>query len=188
MTATPPEAKTEYSRAGARFSGPHGPSIAALGAGRLVALAAGLLGAVLLLVAEFTTLYTVHLVTSLEPVQTVSAGSHNAFALIPLAILAVLLALGAARTGSQAALAALAGVGVIALLIALVGDLPDAHTQGLTRRYVLAATTPGVGLYLETVGAVALLLASGVGLVAGGAPTRLGAALSRPPRARRAQG
>src|SRR5579859_440529 len=142
---TPPDARNEYSRARAAF-----PVPAALLA------AAALLGAALLVVAEFAPLYSVRYVTSARSAGTVSAGAHNSYALLPIALLAAVLAAGLLRTSGRPLLAALAGLGVLALLIALVGDLPDAHTHGLTARYVLAATTPGAGLYLETAGAIVL--------------------------------
>jgi len=175
MTATPPEANTEYSRGGRGFSGPGGGRRASL----LAVAALGLLGAALLVAAEFLPLYALHLVSSERPVGTVSTGSHNAYALLPLAVLAALLSLAAARWGARAAPAALAALGVIALLIALLGDLPDTSAHGLTSHFVLAANTPRAGLYLETLGAVLLVLAGGGGLLlATGAPgTRVGPAL-----------
>jgi hypothetical protein len=150
MNATPPEARTQYST----------PLLIALPA-------AGLLVA-----CEFLRLYSVQLITSTSPTQNVSAGSHNAYALIPVAVLGTLLALGPIRSGgpasARAGCAALAALGVLALLIALLGDLPDAHSHGLTRHYVLAASTPGPAIYLETLGAVLLLAAGGVGLLQAG--------------------
>jgi hypothetical protein len=127
-----------------------------------------MLGALLLLAAEFTTLYTVNVAgQSVVAIKTESAGAHNAYAMVPIALLAALLAVVAHRGQSRAALVALAALGVLSLLIAVIGDLPDTHAHGLTRQYVLASATAGPGLYLETLGAVLLLLAGGLGLAAG---------------------
>jgi hypothetical protein len=129
----------------------------------------GLLGALLLVIAEFTTLYTVHAVTSTRPIQTVSTGSHDAYALIPIALVAAALGYGAAFRGSRPALLALGVLGVVTLLIALIGDLPDARATGVigspTTHFTSASSSPSAGLYLETVGAVVLIIASGCGLL-----------------------
>jgi hypothetical protein len=150
MNATPPEARSKYSTL------------------LLVALPA----CAVLAIAEFLRLYSVHLITSTSPTQTVSAGSHNAYALIPVALLAAVLAIGPARTGApgaaRAACIALIALGLLALGITLIGDLPDAHAHGLTRHYVLAATTTGPAIYFETLGAVLLLAAGGIGLLRAG--------------------
>ena len=63
-------------------------------------------------------------------------------------------------------------LGAVALVIALAIDLPDAtatHTVALT--FTDAHATPQVGFYLETLGAV-LLLVAGVGGILLAAPTR----------------
>jgi hypothetical protein len=155
MNATP-EARSQYSRGIRAFAG----RLAATRAAILLAL----VGAGLAVVAEFTSLYSVHLSTYASPTQTVSAGSHNSHALIPIAILAWALALGPARAGAVTAFAALAGLGVLALGIALIGDLPDTHAHGITVHHAFAATTAGPALYLETLGAVLLLAGGGLGV------------------------
>ena len=126
------------------------------------------LGSVALLVAEFTTLYTVHVVSRSAAVQTVQGGSNNSYAMIPIALLAVVLALAAVRGGGRWALAALGTVGLVGLLISLVGDLPGAHHTGSIRlagHYFNAASSPSTGMYLETLGAVLLIAAAGLGLL-----------------------
>ena len=69
-------------------------------------------------------------------------------------------------------------LGVATLLIALLGDLPDAHATGLigssANQYVQGVSSPSAGLYLETLGAVLLLVSGGVGfLMLGSAPSRM---------------
>jgi hypothetical protein len=133
-------------------------------------MALTLLGALLLVVAEFTTLFTVHTVGASAPIKSVSTGSHNSYGLILVAVLAVVLAWAAASTGNRWALVALLAVGIAALLIALIGDLPDAQKTGTiiaSGRYVGASDKASAGLYLETAGAIVLMIAGGSGLLLG---------------------
>jgi len=140
-------------------------------------------GAVLLLVAEFTTLYVAHAARRTAPLQTMSAGAHHSYALVPLALVALGLGFIVWRAASRLGLAAIGVLGVVALLIAVLHDLPDAHAVGLAdQNSVSATTTPGVGLYLETLGAILLLAASGLALAFLGLP-RAAARIS--PRLRR---
>src|SRR5437588_139012 len=110
-----------------------------------------------LLVAEFTALYQVHTAASSAPVRTVGTGHNDSYALVPLAILAAVLGIGVFRAGSRPALVAIGLVGLVALLIALLGDLPDADATGLVgsaaTHFISASSTPSGGLYLETLGA-----------------------------------
>jgi hypothetical protein len=128
-----------------------------------------MVGAALLLVAEFTTLFKVHAATSTRAVASVNTGSHHSYALVPIALLALLLTVAGWRARSRPAMAALVALGLIALLISLVGDLPDAEANGLVgsaaTHFTSASSTPSIGLYLETLGAVALLIAGGLGLL-----------------------
>jgi hypothetical protein len=186
--SAPPEANSEYSRGSAPFerllvrgervrSDPseahQKPRSWAPIATLLIVLAASL-GALLILVAQFTALYHVHSQTSSAVIKTVGTGSNHAWAPIPLALLAGVLAYAVYRHQNRAALAALALIGVVVLLIALLGDLPDAHATGLVgsgaSQYVEGASTPSAGLYMETLGAVLLLLSGGVGLLLLGPP------------------
>lgn len=181
LDVTRPEAETEYSRGDEASGGALGShSRSPTGLSRPVAtgvLTSGLAGAVLLLIAEFTSLLSVHSGLHATAVRTVQTGSHNSYALIPIALLAALLSLAAWRAHNPLALLALGVLGLAALLIALVGDLPDAQAGGLilgpSGRYALASSSPGVGFYLETLGAVILLIAAGAGLLLT-APVRMG--------------
>ena len=161
MSVTPPEAKPEYSRAPSRPKLP--------GAISMALLAGGLAGALLLLVAEFTPLYHEDSAASRVPIHTVQTGSHHAYALIPIAVLAIVLAVGGARTASRPALLALGALGILTVVIALVGDLPDAQAGGFVRSasggLAIAKDAPGLGLYLETLGAALLVITSGAGLL-----------------------
>ena len=145
------------------------------------------MGSVVLLVAEFTPLATVHSSARGAPVvETINTGSHHAYALIPIALLVPMLATSARRTGNRLAVLSIGVLGLVALGISLIGDLPDAHASGLLGHaggtYVSAAAHPGAGLYLETLGAVILLLTSAAGLLfgPGGRPVYPRSAISSP--------
>jgi hypothetical protein len=141
---------------------------------RLAALRAGLCllaaaGAILLLASTPATVLEIAVAGSTK----VASGadlSHSGWerhgpALILLAVLAVVLCAGAWR-GSRPAAVALAGCGLAALLIVLVGDLPDLDQTGFVGEvYADAEAGPGTGWYLETAGSV-LVLVGGVSLAA----------------------
>ena len=186
MSVTPPEASTEYStgsgtskrvlgrflqgRSGGRRRHPERISDSLRGA----ILAGSLLGSLLLVVAEFTTLFTVHIATSSAPIKTVTTGSHHSYAMLVIGLVVAALAVAFWRESSRPALLAIGLLGIVALLIALLGDLPDASATGLVgssaTRYIDASSTPSAGLYLETLGAVVLLITCGVGFIALGSP------------------
>ena len=178
MNKTPPEANSQYSRGPRQSRGDSLPDASAPKPGSGVTasvLGAGLLAALLLIVAEFTTLYDVKTTTGGLLVKSVSTGSHNSYALIPIALLAGLLAFAVWRAASRPALLALGVLGVLALLIGLLGDLPDAHASGLigssTTHYSVATSRPSAGFYMETLGAVLLLITCVSGFLMLGAPT-----------------
>jgi hypothetical protein len=168
VSATPPEAKTQYSRG----PGPsRGPAPDFSGALRTAILGSALLGALLLVVAEFTTLFTIHAVGVSGVYKSVRTGSHDSYAMILVAVLAVVLAWGAVSTGNRWALVALLAVGIAALLISLIGDLPDAQASGtigsVQAGFKTATNKPSAGLYLETLGAIVLMISGGCGLLLG---------------------
>ena len=179
MSATPPDANSEYSRAPAASDliadllawgrAPVDPGFSA--ALRTAVLAGAVLGALLLVVAEFTTLFTVHTAGASAPIKSVSTGSHNSYGLIPVAVLAVVLAWAATSTGNRWALVALLAVGIAALVITLVGDLPDAQASGtigtVQTGFRSASDKASAGLYLEAAGAIVLMISGGSGLLLG---------------------
>ena len=123
------------------------------------------LGALLLLLAEFSTLYEVRAITAVVPGGSKTAGANHLYALIPIALLALLMAWGAVLGGSRPAALAVAVLGLAALLVVLVQDLPVVTDEGLlAETYESAKASPQTGFYLETLGAVVLLL-SGVGML-----------------------
>jgi hypothetical protein len=186
VSATPPDANSEYSRApgasdligdllGWRRARVHPGFSAALRTGLL---ALTFLGALLLVVAEFTTLFTIHTVGVSTAIKSVTTGSHNSYCMILVAALALLLAWAAASTGNRWALVALLALGIAALLIALVGDLPDAQARGtigsVQTGFKSASAKPSAGLYLETAGAIVLMIAGGSALLLGAPGTARG--------------
>jgi hypothetical protein len=140
------------------------PSVTAL---RGAFAAVGLVGAVLLLAATFSTVIQIEVGTTsnLASEQTIFSGwDRHGPALLLLAVLGAVMLAGALR-GSRPAMAAVAVAGVCALLIALVWDLPDVHDTGeVGDLYSDAHASPRSGYYLETAGG-ALLLLSGGGLL-----------------------
>jgi hypothetical protein len=129
--------------------------------GLLVAIAVA--GAVLLLAAELSPLYTVVVGALQTPRRSVSAGSHHGYALALVALGAAAMALGASR-GARAAAAALVVLGAVALVVALAIDAPATRSTGTLREAVAftdARAKAGRGLTLEIAGAIALLAAGG---------------------------
>ena len=117
MTA-PPEANSEYSRGSGPSrrlipapwqvsSEPASPGPDGAGPARAVLAVGALLGAMLVLIAQFTALYHVHSATSSAALKTVGTGDNHAWAPIPLALAAVALAYVVYRHGNRAALAGL---------------------------------------------------------------------------------
>jgi hypothetical protein len=176
MSAYRPEADTEYSRGPRGSRGRAGaagaPQSARQNGASMGVVAAAAAGAVLLLVAEFAPLLRVRSSAyGAGVVQTISAGSHHSYALVPVAILAVAMAVVARASGNRLALASIGVLGLVALGVALLGDLPDAHASGLIRHaggYAAATSSVAVGFYLETLGGLLLLLAAAAGLLLAG--------------------
>lgn len=166
MSARHPGADAEYSRApgGLRALGGVGGGLA------IGVTVLALIASLVLLVADFTTLFKVVTASSPGPVRTVGTGSHHGYAMVVIGLAAGGLALVFALRGARFALVAVALLGVVALLIALLRDLPSAHaTSQLIPRaggYALAEASPALGMYLETLGAILLLVAGGGGLLA----------------------
>jgi len=85
-------------------------------------------GAILLIVADLSTLIDIRVLTVSK--DSISGGSHHSYALLILGIFALPMAYGATRGGSRPAMAALAAIGAVALVIMLAVDLPDIHKTG----------------------------------------------------------
>jgi len=124
-------------------------------------LAAGLLGAILLIAADFSTLVEIKVITVTK--EKITGHDQHSWAMVILGVAAIPMAYGAARRRARPAMLGLALLGTVALLISLIGDLPDTRSTGVIgERYEEAAAQAGAGFYFETAGGV-LLLMSGVG-------------------------
>ena len=151
------------------------PSLPRAKALRLGLLAAAAAGVICLLLATFATVIEIKVgtTTKIPDHDThLSGWDRHGPALLLIALFAAAMIVGAVR-GARPAMAALAVLGLAALLIAVIGDVPDLNETGFIGQvYEDAAAGPKGGFYLETLGAV-LLLASGglmLALPSAGAP------------------
>jgi hypothetical protein len=118
-----------------------------------------MLGAVLLIVAEFLPLYEIRVVTAVPKGGHHSVGAHHGYALLVVGLALIPMAWGALRGGSRPAAIAALALAVIALFVALAIDLPDLNETGLIgRTYDQAEARPRVGFFIETLGATLALL------------------------------
>jgi hypothetical protein len=125
----------------------------------LVAVIA-LAGGTLMILAEFLTLFEVRRGGVVVTEQ--SGGEHHSYALVILGS-ASLVAVLAARSGHWAPAAGVAVLAALALAIALIADLPDATSSGLTAGARPAEAEPAAGFWLQTVGA-SLALVGGLAM------------------------
>jgi hypothetical protein len=105
-------------------------------------------------------------------------------ALLVIAAFALVMLLGAVRGGSRPAIVAVAVCGAAALLIALATDVPHLDDTGqVGRLYTDAAAGPELGFWLELAGGALLLVAAaGLWVVAGSPPASGRAVAERPTR------
>src|SRR3954471_20537588 len=135
-----------------------------------VVLLLGLAGAVVMIVSEFTTLRSVHVLTascsdladpSLRGSCVTHGGEEHSYALVLMGVVTAVMAWGAAVGRSRPAAFALLAIGAAVVAIALITDVPDIHKTGvLGERFDNAKAEAGPGLYLEIAGG-ALALAAG---------------------------
>jgi hypothetical protein len=136
-------------------------------AARVGVALAGLAGAVLLVLADLSALYSINAPGGLT--RSFSGHGQHGYALVILGVVAAFMALGALR-GSAPAMTALALLGVVVLGITLIGDAGDVHATGTYGQlYENVTAGPGAGFYEETLAAVLLMLAGGAGLALMGA-------------------
>lgn len=155
MSAAGPEAMGDYSN-----PEPAGRGLSLPGS---VAAGLGLAGAILAIVATFSVVIKIQVLT-VTPAKFTGQDRHG-IALILLAVFAMPMLAGALR-GARPAAVALALIGLAVLLIAVIADLPhlnDAGVWPLHDAYEDAQASAGSGYYLETASGV-LMLISGVAL------------------------
>ncbi len=118
-----------------------------------------LVGALLLIVAEFMTLYEIRAVTAVPAGGTKSVGGHHAYALLIVGVVLVPMAFGAVRGGSRPAAIAVLVLALVAAGIVAFVDLPDLNETGLIgRTYDEAQARPRAGFFVESQGATLLLV------------------------------
>jgi hypothetical protein len=131
---------------------------------------AGAIGALCLFASTFATIIRIQVGTTSKVPDFdthLSGGDRHGPALALLALFGLLMAVGTLRGARPAALA-LAAVGVAALVIVVITDLPDLNKVGfIGRLYENAVAGPRIGFYLESAGAVLMLLAGGLLLTLG---------------------
>lgn len=171
-----PEAAGDASKGSAERTGAAGADF--LGrirdSGRLgwLLLALALVAAVVLVVAEFSTVSsrTIGIGACADRVgadkcRTTGHDAH-AFALLILAVVGLVMAWGAVVGRSRAAAWATALVGIGVLVIALAIDLPSLDdTRGLQQLYSDVQTHVGTGFRLELLGGVLMLLVGGLSVM-----------------------
>lgn len=161
------EAAADGSRSSALFRG---------GKVGLIVAVAGLVAAVLMVVAELSTYREIETITAtcedlasaeLADECRTSGGEQHGYALLLVAVVALVMAWGAGPGRSRPAAAALAFLGLVVLGIALLGDLPDVDAAGaVSRNFTEAEGVAGPTIPLEISGAVLLLGAGALRLVA----------------------
>jgi hypothetical protein len=141
------------------------PSLTSAKVLRLGLAAAAAMGVICLLLATFTTVIaiTVGTATKVPDHDTrLSGWDRHGPALVVIALFAAPMVAGALR-GARPAMVALATLGLVALLIAVVGDVPDLDETGFVGQvYADAAAGAQAGFYLETLGGLLLLGAGGL--------------------------
>ncbi len=179
MSAAPRGTASQYSKGLAALRGAFSRLASGIAGApdalRWVLCAVGLVGAILLIVSEFTTVTHVKVITVVLPGTEVTGFDQNDGAMLVLGLVSLPMLYGAGRAGSRPAMAAVGLLGLVALLIALIGDLPDVTKVGtvVRERYEDAKAEPQAGFYLETLGAVLLLIAGGALLVVSGPAQRV---------------
>src|SRR3954462_14068917 len=92
-------------------------------------LALGVAGGLLLIAADFSTLVQIKVITVVK--ESLTGHDQHSWAMAILGLAALPMAWGAARRQARPAMLGLALIGVVALLIALIGDLPDTRETGV---------------------------------------------------------
>lgn len=159
MTMAPREAAGDDSKGRATLGGVSGVSSALL--------VAGLVGGLLLVAADLSTLIEVRVAGKVS--ERIGGGDRHSYALVLVGVVALPMAVAATLARSRPAALALAALGLIALVIALAVDSPDVNSSGLVAGFERADASPARGYFLELGGAVLVLLAG-----AGSALSELG--------------
>jgi hypothetical protein len=118
-------------------------------------------GALLLIVAEFVTVREIRAVTAVPPGGTETGGGLHGYALGIIGVAILVMSYGAVARGARPAAVALVVLSVAACAIVLLVDLPVLDDTGLIgRTYDLAEAHPATGFHLESLGAALALVGS----------------------------
>jgi hypothetical protein len=149
-------------------------------------LAAAVLGAVLLIVADFTTLRGVRAITA--DLAHVSAGAEHHHALLIVGALALPTSVWAAIGRSRLAALLLVIGGAVSAYVILAVDLPSlGRVAPYDTLFASVTATRGSAVYLEIAGAVLLLVSGLAQLLMPSRPRSATAAAPDRPRAQRAR-
>ncbi|MEA2267157.1 MAG: hypothetical protein QOE27_2740 [Solirubrobacteraceae bacterium] len=157
VSAAGREATHDYSRGLSARPGRRGRRSRLSGA----LLLSGLIGGVLLIAADLSTLYEVRILTVTKLSVAGHAQHSYALAVVGAAVLGMT---AAAAGGSRPGMLAVGLLGLLGLVVAgIAGDFGDVRSTGVIGRlYENASAAPGRGFYLETLGGI-LAMVSGVG-------------------------
>lgn len=167
-------------------------AVRATGALPLAITAIGAIGAIVVFVSEFTTIFAVDVLTSGTCEEIADPAARNAChtsgfeqhggAFLLLGVLALVMALGAGRGRSRPAAVALLAIGLIVLGLAFFRDLPKSNDTGLIGiQYEQAKAGPRSGLYIEIAGGALCVIGGALG-------TALASRGESPPASRRRRG
>ena len=126
---------------------------------RAAALFLAAAGCVLLVVAEFSTLREIKVITVVK--ETIEGREHHSYALLVIAIAAAFMAYGGILRGARPSQWALLVLAVAAMFVVFAIDYPKVDKEGfLAEAFERAKASPQTGFYLESLGAVLLLLSA----------------------------
>jgi hypothetical protein len=126
-----------------------------------IATVAALVGAVLMITAEFLDLFKVVSVSgSAIDEATRSGGENHGFALGVIGAVSIAAIFLARSTERWLPAAGAAVLGGLALLIVLLGDLPDTSRTELTDTHQIGKAEPAIGLWVELAGALMVTFAA----------------------------
>lgn len=124
--------------------------------------AAAVVGSILLIVAEFAVVNRISIGDDVTK-ETFRGFDRHHFALLVIGAVSIPMAWGGFIGRSRPAFAVLALLGLAALLIVLVGDTPDLNDKrGLDVFYDSVQTHVGLGYFLETAGAILVVVSGAI--------------------------
>jgi hypothetical protein len=130
---------------------------------RLLTLILAVAGCALLVVGEFSTLYSIQVITVIK--ESTKGGENHGYALLIIAVAAAFMAYGGIVRGARPAQYALLILAIAALFVVFAIDYPDVDEEGFIGvAFERAKASPKNGFYFESLGAVILLLASAAAL------------------------